>query len=159
MICIAETRIRIENDIPGDVHRAIVFKEVDVVHIPVAANRDIASVLIDAIKGEAEREGGRSIDFKRSIDGDFDRLRTRTGVDDQIAADGVAAAGKVDGSVVVALPIDKWSKSEKENSFIGHGGGITFWDGVEKNENNGNKSTTKEIHYETRSGDIAFIDR
>jgi hypothetical protein len=67
----------------------------------------------------------------------------------------VDGAGKVDGSVVVALPIDKWSAPEHVNSFIGHGGGLTFWDGRKD-------PVTKEppeIHYETRSGDIAFIDR
>uniref|UniRef100_A0A7S3PDM7 Fe2OG dioxygenase domain-containing protein n=2 Tax=Amphora coffeiformis TaxID=265554 RepID=A0A7S3PDM7_9STRA len=57
----------------------------------------------------------------------------------------VDGAGKVDGSVVVALPIDRWSAPESENAF--EGGGITFWDG-------GN-----EIHYDTRSGDLALIDR
>ena len=62
-------------------------------------------------------------------------------------------AGKVDGSVVVALPVDRWSAPEEENSFYGHGGGITFWDGKDENRN------PKEIHYETRSGDLAFIDR
>jgi hypothetical protein len=39
----------------------------------------------------------------------------------------VDGAGKVDGSVVVALPIDRWSASEEVNSFEGHGGGLTFW--------------------------------
>jgi len=57
----------------------------------------------------------------------------------------VDGAGKVDGSVVVALPIDRWSAPESENAF--EGGGLTFWDG-------GN-----EIHYDTRSGDLALIDR
>ena len=63
-------------------------------------------------------------------------------------------AGKVDGSVVVALPVDRWSGPEEENSFIGHGGGLTFWDGKDMETNQ-----PKEIHYETRSGDLAFIDR
>ena len=66
----------------------------------------------------------------------------------------VDGAGKVDGSCVVALPVDRWSSPEEVNSFIGHGGGLTFWDGKDP--------TTKgprEIHYETRSGDLAFIDR
>eukprot|EP00548_Thalassiothrix_antarctica_P014941 CAMPEP_0194175450 /NCGR_PEP_ID=MMETSP0154-20130528/9464_1 /TAXON_ID=1049557 /ORGANISM="Thalassiothrix antarctica, Strain L6-D1" /LENGTH=105 /DNA_ID=CAMNT_0038889225 /DNA_START=392 /DNA_END=709 /DNA_ORIENTATION=+ len=53
----------------------------------------------------------------------------------------VDGAGKVDGSVVVALPTD--------NNF--EGGGLTFWDGRRKNP--------MEIHYDTRSGDLAFIDR
>lgn len=61
----------------------------------------------------------------------------------------VDGAGKVDGSVVVALPIDRWSGPEEENSFEGHGGGLTFWDGRGQ----------QEIDYNTRSGDIAFIDR
>ena len=34
----------------------------------------------------------------------------------------VDGAGKVDGSVVVALPIDRWSAPERVNSFVGHGG-------------------------------------
>ncbi|CAB9502341.1 expressed unknown protein [Seminavis robusta] len=66
----------------------------------------------------------------------------------------VDGSGKVDGSVVVALPIDRWSAPESENSFVGHGGGLTFWDG--RNRETGKPN---EIHYETRSGDIAFIDR
>jgi len=61
----------------------------------------------------------------------------------------------VDGSVVVALPIDRWSAPEEENSFVGHGGGLTFWDG----KNPDKKGHPREIHYETRSGDLAFIDR
>lgn len=66
----------------------------------------------------------------------------------------VDGAGKVDGSLVLALPIDRWSASEEENSFEGHGGGLTFWDGK-------NPTTDRplEIHYETRSGDVGFIDR
>jgi hypothetical protein len=110
----------------------------------------------------------------------------------------VDGAGKVDGSVVVALPIDRWSAPYEVNSFEGHGGGLTFWDGrervdvsVEEKEDEEEKNvdippskvaaatttttmtnpprqkrtTThtvfrpREIHYETRSGDIAFIDR
>lgn len=59
----------------------------------------------------------------------------------------VDGAGKVDGSVVVALPIDRWSGPEEENSFDGHGGGLTFYYGK------------REIDYDTRSGDIAFIDK
>jgi hypothetical protein len=39
----------------------------------------------------------------------------------------VDGAGKVDGSVVVALPVDRWSAPEHCNSF--QGGGLTFWDG------------------------------
>lgn len=34
----------------------------------------------------------------------------------------VDGSGKVDGSVVVALPIDRWSAPESTNSFVGHGG-------------------------------------
>lgn len=56
--------------------------------------------------------------------------------------------------MVVALPIDRWSASEEENSFIGHGGGLTFWDGK-----NAETKRPNEIHYETRAGDLAFIDR
>lgn len=48
----------------------------------------------------------------------------------------VDGAGKVDGSVVVALPTD--------DAF--EGGGLTFWD-------------RQETHYDTRAGDLAFIDR
>ena len=60
----------------------------------------------------------------------------------------------MDGSLVVALPIDRWSAPESVNSFVGHGGGLTFWDGKDL-------ATGKplEIHYETRSGDVALIDR
>eukprot|EP00581_Thalassiosira_minuscula_P017881 CAMPEP_0183727806 /NCGR_PEP_ID=MMETSP0737-20130205/26466_1 /TAXON_ID=385413 /ORGANISM="Thalassiosira miniscula, Strain CCMP1093" /LENGTH=280 /DNA_ID=CAMNT_0025959539 /DNA_START=32 /DNA_END=874 /DNA_ORIENTATION=+ len=58
----------------------------------------------------------------------------------------VDGAGKVDGSVVLALPIDKWTDSEENNTF--EGGGLTFWDG-----------RREEIKYDTRSGDLAFIDR
>ena len=65
----------------------------------------------------------------------------------------VDGAGKVDGSVVVALPIDRWSASEEENSFDGHGGGLTFWDGKDAS------GKPQELHYDTRSGDVAFIDR
>ena len=65
----------------------------------------------------------------------------------------VDGAGKVDGSVVVALPIDRWSAPEDIHSFEGHGGGLTFWDGRDSNGN------PQEIYYATRSGDIAFIDR
>ena len=54
--------------------------------------------------------------------------------------------------MVVALPIDRWSAPEEVNSFVGHGGGLTFWDGKERGR-------PRELHYETRSGDIAFIDR
>ena len=59
----------------------------------------------------------------------------------------VDGAGKVDGSIVVALPIDRWSASEEENAF--EGGGLTFWDGPKQ----------QEIQYDTRSGDLALIDR
>ena len=69
----------------------------------------------------------------------------------------VDGAGKVDGSVVVALPIDRWTASKEENSFEGHGGGLTFWDGVKKSINGENEP--EEIVYDTRSGDLAFIDR
>jgi len=64
----------------------------------------------------------------------------------------VDGAGKVDGSVVVALLIDRWSDPEMVNSF--QGGGLTFW--------YGKAATTGrplETHYDKRSGDVAFIDR
>jgi predicted 2-oxoglutarate/Fe(II)-dependent dioxygenase YbiX len=89
----------------------------------------------------------------------------------------VDGAGKVDGSVVVALPMDRWSSSTKSahdddsidnppsavspttsfittqddpSSMVGFkGGGLTFWDGV----------GGQEIHYDTRCGDVAFIGR
>lgn len=61
-------------------------------------------------------------------------------------------AGKVDGSLVVALPIDRWSAPESVNSFVG--GGLTFWDGRDSST-----GEPQEIHYETKSGDVAFIDR
>ena len=66
----------------------------------------------------------------------------------------VDGAGKVDGSVVVALPIDRWTGSEEQNSFEGHGGGLTFWDGKSRP-----LGRPQEIQYDTRSGDLAFIDR
>lgn len=71
----------------------------------------------------------------------------------------VDGAGKVDGSIVVALPIDRWTASYNTNSFEGHGGGLTFWDGrIQRNAENG-KREVEEIVYDTRSGDLAFIDR
>ena len=66
----------------------------------------------------------------------------------------VDGAGKVDGSVVVALPIDRWTGPEETNSFEGHGGGLTFWDGKSRP-----LGRPQEIQYDTRSGDLAFIDR
>ena len=66
----------------------------------------------------------------------------------------VDGAGKVDGSVVVALPIDRWTGPEDVNSFEGHGGGLTFWDGRSRP-----LGRPQEIQYDTRSGDLAFIDR
>lgn len=66
----------------------------------------------------------------------------------------VDGAGKVDGSVVVALPIDRWTGPEEANSFEGHGGGLTFWDGKSRP-----LGRPQEIQYDTRSGDLAFIDR
>jgi hypothetical protein len=65
----------------------------------------------------------------------------------------IDGAGKVDGSIVVALPIDRWSGPEEQNSFEGYGGGLTFWDGKDKNRR------PFELKYDTRAGDIAFIDR
>jgi hypothetical protein len=58
----------------------------------------------------------------------------------------VDGAGKVDGSVVVALPVDRWSDGGEEAHAF-DGGGLTFWDGG------------AETHYDTRSGDLALIDR
>jgi hypothetical protein len=63
----------------------------------------------------------------------------------------VDGAGKVDGSIVVALPTDRWSAAEEINAF--EGGGLTFWDGRDTSKR------PREIHYDTRSGDLAFIDR
>lgn len=71
----------------------------------------------------------------------------------------VDGAGKVDGSVVVALPIDRWTADADENSFEGHGGGLTFWDGRMRRSESGGKAQPEEIVYDTRSGDVAFIDR
>jgi nitrate/TMAO reductase-like tetraheme cytochrome c subunit len=74
--------------------------------------------------------------------------------------------------MVIALPIDEWTAPYEVNEFIG--GGLTFWDGPKQkqhsttttnisssndNNNTTDLSTTNEIHYDTRSGDIAFIDR
>ena len=70
----------------------------------------------------------------------------------------VDGAGRVDGSVVVALPIDRWTASEEHNSFEGFGGGLTFWDGRTQTTVSGTRGP-EEILYDTRSGDIAFIDR
>lgn len=65
----------------------------------------------------------------------------------------VDGAGKVDGSCVVALPTEAGQEFE--------GGGLTFWDGRRRDENSGNLLTKQpdEIHYDTRAGDLAFIDR
>ena len=76
----------------------------------------------------------------------------------------IDGAGRVAGSIVVSLPIDRWSGSEEENSFVGHGGGLTFWDGRQPSSSPSQDDTTRkrqprETHYETRSGDVAFIDR
>lgn len=96
----------------------------------------------------------------------------------------VDGAGKVDGSAVLALPVDRWTKSEDENSFEGHGGGLTFWDGRRKtgeeregetpqssssgNDGGGDGRSSSRgrrgwepdvIKYDTRSGDLAFIDK
>ena len=70
----------------------------------------------------------------------------------------VDGAGKVDGSIVVALPVDRWSGPDNEFE----GGGITFWDGKEQVESDAERKRTtrpREIHYDSRSGDVAFIDR
>jgi hypothetical protein len=65
----------------------------------------------------------------------------------------VDGAGKVDGSAVIALPVDRWTGPEDVMSFEGHGGGLTFWDG------HPNPAKQQEIDYDTRSGDIGFIDK
>jgi hypothetical protein len=78
--------------------------------------------------------------------------RYTTAPDEQASLKHVDGAGKVDGSVVVALLIDRWSDPEMVNSF--QGGGLTFW--------YGKAATTGrplETHYDKRSGDVAFIDR
>jgi hypothetical protein len=79
-------------------------------------------------------------------------MRYTPAPDEQALLKHVDGAGKVDGSVVIALPIDRWFDPEMVNSF--QGGGLTFWDG---------KAATTgrplETHYDTRSGDVAFIDR
>jgi len=66
----------------------------------------------------------------------------------------VDGAGKVDGSIVVALPIDRWSAPGDVNSFDGYGGGLTVWDGKDSSTGDAIK-----LDYATRSGDIAFLDR
>jgi hypothetical protein len=65
----------------------------------------------------------------------------------------VDGAGKVDGSIVVALPIDRWSAPEDVNSFDGYGGGLTVWDGKDSS------GQPIQLDYATRSGDVAFLDR
>ena len=73
----------------------------------------------------------------------------------------VDGAGKVDGSIVVALPIDRWTACHDINSFEGCGGGLTFWDGrrrMSSSTSGSNRSELDEISYDTRSGDVAFID-
>jgi len=56
--------------------------------------------------------------------------------------------------LVVALPMDRWTAPEYINSFEGHGGGLTFWDG--KTPLTGRP---RETTYDTRCGDVALIDR
>ena len=58
----------------------------------------------------------------------------------------VDGAGKVDGSIVVALPMEQGKEFQ--------GGGLTVWDGKDATT-----GRTLETHYETRNGDVAFIDR
>ena len=83
-------------------------------------------------------------------------------------------AGKVDGSIVVALPVDRWSApstavatsaaadgsgdgdTENVHEFVG--GGLTVWDGQTRDAVS-QKLRPEEIHYDTRSGDVAFLDR
>ena len=52
---------------------------------------------------------------------------------------------------MVALPMDRWSEPYPTLAF--EGGGLTFWDGKK------HPQQQDVIHYDTRSGDIAFIDR
>jgi hypothetical protein len=84
----------------------------------------------------------------------------------------VDGAGKVDGSIVVALPMDygvsstttdtatftpNTSSSLSEASpWLGgfEGGGLTVWDGRDSKSRQ-----PLELHYDTRSGDVAFLDR
>ena len=69
----------------------------------------------------------------------------------------VDGAGKVDGSLVLALPLEE---PKDVHSFYGYGGGLTFWDGKSRKNGNGNGSNNvQEILYDTRPGDVAFIDR
>jgi hypothetical protein len=58
----------------------------------------------------------------------------------------VDGAGKVDGSIVLALPVDRWSAPEVENAF--EGGGLTFWDGKSVDPATG-ESKPLETHYHT----------
>lgn len=101
----------------------------------------------------------RSLFSKKHANDEFQVKRLMTFITRYTPAPGeeallkhVDGAGKVDGSIVVALPVDRWSASEEENRF--EGGGLTFWDG--KDQNTGRPVET---HYDTRNGDIAFIDR
>jgi hypothetical protein len=70
----------------------------------------------------------------------------------------IDGAGKVDGSLVLALPTDRWTATTdgSSNNFEGYGGGLTFWDGKSPWTNN---NKPQEILYDTRCGDVAFIDR
>ena len=49
--------------------------------------------------------------------------------------------------------------SEEENTFEGHGGGLTFWDGRTRLNPDTGRREQEEVLYDTRSGDVAFIDR
>jgi hypothetical protein len=57
----------------------------------------------------------------------------------------IDGAGKVDGSLVVALPTDQPYQ----------GGGLTFWDGKKQQQ----QQCQEEIFYDTQCGDVAWIDR
>jgi hypothetical protein len=91
----------------------------------------------------------------------------------------VDGAGKVDGSIVVALPMDYGGSTSLSlastnttnipnvsnpstetttttKTWLGgfEGGGLTVWDGRDSQSRQ-----PLELHYDTRSGDVAFLDR
>ena len=114
-------------------------------------------------KSEGGTGTGTGTGSSSSEGGDLRVKRLMTFVTRYTAAPGeqallkhVDGAGKVDGSIVVALPIDRWSAPGDGNSFEGHGGGLTVWDGRSAGEPRGRP---QEIRYDTRSGDVAFLDR
>ena len=81
-------------------------------------------------KSEGGTGTGTGTGSSSSEGGDLRVKRLMTFVTRYTAAPGeqallkhVDGAGKVDGSIVVALPIDRWSAPGDGNSFEGHGGG------------------------------------